>query len=181
MAKDSYYFPHDHNARNDRKIAALIKRHKSAGYGVFWIICEMMHEEDGSIEFDEITFGAIAKDSNEDSEFIKTVINDCITDFKLFSMEQDIVISGRVSRNLEKRQEISKSRSIAGKRGAIAKQTDAKKEKEIKERNKGIFFSESGDEVTFQDGSSQKLGISQKVRFLNKDIKPEEIIKGQII
>jgi hypothetical protein len=131
MTKDSYYFSHDYNARNDRKIAALVKKHKAAGYGVFWIACEMMHEEGGHIELDEITFGAIAKDSNEEVGVVKSIIIDCIKEFKLFKMEEDIVISGRVSRNLEKRQALSKSRAIAGQRGAIAQQNKAKERKEI--------------------------------------------------
>lgn len=150
MAKDSYYFPHDYNARNDRKIAALVKKHKAAGYGVFWITCEMMHEEDGHIEFDDITFGAIAKDSNEDIDFVKQVVIDCVTEFKLFKREDDIVISGRVSRNLEHRKEISKSRSKAGKSSALAKQMstnveqpDTKKGKERKEINNTITYTVS--------------------------------------
>lgn len=182
MAKDSYYFPHDYNARNDRKIAALVKKHKAAGYGVFWITCEMMHEEDGNIEFDEITFGAIAKDANEEVEFVKTVITDCIKDFKLFIMEDDIVISGRVSRNLEKRQELSKSRAIAGQKGRLAQQNSAKERKERKEikENMGFCFLPDSLEVAFEDGSKQKLGEVQTLEFKNGRLLPKQVIKGEI-
>jgi hypothetical protein len=182
MAKDAYYFPHDYNARNDRKIAALVKKHKAAGYGVFWITCEMMHEEDGSIEFDEITFGAIAKDSNEDLGLVKTIITDCIREFKLFKMDDDIVISGRVSRNLEKRQEVSKSRAIAGQKGAIAQQNKAKERKEIKEKKeiRGIDFSPDLLEVIFPDGSRQELGQAQQRRLKEGNYEPHYIKKGEI-
>lgn len=186
MAKDAYYFPHDYNARNDRKIAALIERHKSAGYGVFWIVCEMMHEENGSIEFDEITFGAIAKDANESAEFVKTVIKDCVSDFKLFKKEEDIVVSGRVSRNIEKRQMLSKSRSEAGKRSASVRQMSTsveqmatKKGKEIKEI-KGISFSEDFTEVIFPDGKTQKLGEIQLLELGRKNLRPQSVIWGKI-
>lgn len=182
MAKDSYYFPHDYNARNDRKIAALVKKHKAAGYGVFWITCEMMHEEDGHIEFDEITFGAIAKDANEDISFVKTVITDCIKEFKLFKMEEDIVISGRVSRNLEKRQELSKSRAIAGQKGRLAQQTSAKERKERKEKkeNIGVEILPDTFEVVFDDGSKQKLGEVQKMEYKSGSLLPKQITKGEI-
>lgn len=182
MAKDSYYFQHDYNARNDRKIAALVKKHRAAGYGVFWITCEMMHEEDGNIEFDDITFGAIAKDSNEEVDFVKMVITDCITEFKLFKREDDIILSGRVSRNLEKRQEVSKSRAIAGQKGAIAQQNKAKERKEIKERkeNMGVNFLPELFEVVFEDGSTQKLGDVQRLEFKNGNLLPKQIIKGNI-
>lgn len=191
--KDSLFFRHDYNARNDRKIAALVKKHKSAGYGIFWITCEMMHEEGGHIEFDDITFGALAKDCNEDIEFVKQVINDCISEFKLFKKENDIIISGRVSRNLEWKQELSKSRSNAGKRGAIARQmstsdeqNQAKKErkKEIKKGGVGDFlgirFSDDGMVVFFSDESSQKLGQRQLQRMKDSNYQPHYIKKGEI-
>jgi hypothetical protein len=180
MAKDSYYFPHDYNARNDRKIAALIQKHKAAGYGVFWITCEMMHEEDGNIEFDDITFGAIAKDSNESVDFVKMVITDCTKEFKLFKMEDDIVISGRVSRNLEKRQEISKSRAIAGQKGRLAQQNSAKERKERKKEDVGVFICPELLEVSFPDGTKQKLGIEQSLEFRNGRLLPKQIFKGEI-
>jgi len=192
MAKDSYYFPHDYNARNDRKIAALVKKHKAAGYGVFWITCEMMHEEDGNIEFDEITFGAIAKDANEEIDFVKSVINDCIKEFKLFKMEDDIVISGRVSRNLEKRQEISKSRSEAGKRSANVRQMSTsveqkatkkgKERKEIKESNEifGVLFFLDKKQVELSDGTFQDLGQRQLEMIDEGSMKPHFIKKGKI-
>lgn len=186
MAKSSYYFPHDYNARNDRKIAALIERHKSAGYGVFWIVCEMMHEEDGNIEFDEITFGAIAKDANESSEFVKSVIIDCISDFKLFKKEEDIVVSGRVSRNIEKRQLISKNRSKAGKCSASVRQMSTSVEQnptnkinKIKEI-KGISFSDDFAEVIFPDGRTQKLGEIQLLELGRNNLRPQSVIWGKI-
>lgn len=180
MAKDSYYFPHDYNARNDRKIAALVKKHKAAGYGVFWITCEMMHEEDGHIEFDDITFGAIAKDANEEIDFVKIVITDCVKEFKLFKMEEDIVISGRVSRNLEKRQELSKSRAIAGQKGRLAQQTGAKERKERKEikENRGCNFSLDKTEVIFEDGTTEKLGEGQILDLQRGNLSARSLIKG---
>lgn len=192
--KDSLFFRHDYNARNDRKIAALVKKHKSAGYGIFWITCEMMHEEGGHIEFDDITFGALAKDANEELEFVKQVISDCITEFRLFKREDDIVVSGRVSRNLEWKQTVSNSRSNAGKRGAIAKQMAANAEQlpdncqQKKERKKernieyflGVSFSEDGKSVFFSDGSSQVLGQRQLQRMKDSNYQPHYIKKGQI-
>lgn len=135
-----------------------------------------MHEEGGQIEFDDITFGALAKDCNEEIGFVKQVISDCISEFKLFRKENDIVISGRVSRNLEWKQELSKSRSNAGKLGANARQNQAKKER--KKENSGIEFSADGLGVIFQDGSFQEFGQSQLLRFKHGDIKPDEITKG---
>ena len=125
MAKDTYYFSHDYNARNDKKISALVRDYKSAGYGIYWCTAEMMHEEGGEMELDDLTISAIAKDLNEDFELVKLVIEKCIS-YKLFILVEDnILTANRVKRNLDKRKEISVIRSEAGKNGAIAKQKKA--------------------------------------------------------
>ena len=119
MAKDTYYFSHDHNARNDKKISALVCEFKAAGYGIFWATCEMMHEEGGKLEFDELTIKAIAKDINEESEFVKTVIEKCIEKFKLFTKQGILLQSNRVARNLESKNEKKHKKAEAGRLGGI--------------------------------------------------------------
>ena len=42
--KDSRYFKHDANARNDPKIKALLNKYKMEGYGRYWIVVEMLRE-----------------------------------------------------------------------------------------------------------------------------------------
>lgn len=127
MPKDErFYFSHDYNARNDKKISALVREFKSAGYGIYWCMAEMLHEEGGSLEFDELTISAISKDLNENFEFVKNVVNKCISNYKLFQIDKDnILIANRVNRNLDKRKAISKIRSDAGKNGVIIKQMQA--------------------------------------------------------
>lgn len=116
------YFSHDYSARHDRKIAALIDKYKATGYGIFWATCEMMHEEDGELELDEITYSAISKNVNENKILLKNVISDCVEIFKLFVLIDGKLTSNRVKNNLNKRQSISDIRAKAGKAGANAKQ-----------------------------------------------------------
>ena len=118
MTKDNFWFTHDLNARNDRKIGSLVKDHKSSGYGIFWCAVEMMHEEGGKLEFDEITISAIAKDLNESTELISTVIQDCISRYKLFSVVDNSLVSNRVERNMVRRTEQKEKKSKAGKASA---------------------------------------------------------------
>lgn len=47
MSKETFWFSHDFNARNDPKIQKLVRRHGMAGYGIFWCIVEMLQEQDG--------------------------------------------------------------------------------------------------------------------------------------
>lgn len=128
MAKESYYFPHDYNARNDRKIAALVKDYKAAGYGIFWCTCEMMHEEDGSLEMDDLTFSAIAGDMNEDVSLVKEIIGKCIYNYKLFIKNEAVLeaneaeiklLSNRVIRNFNGRNAKRTEKAEAGRLGGI--------------------------------------------------------------
>ena len=43
--KDAYYFPHDCNARNDPKILALRSVFGAEGYGVYWMLIEILREQ----------------------------------------------------------------------------------------------------------------------------------------
>jgi hypothetical protein len=44
MTKESFYFSHDYNARNDEKILELRSNFGAEGYGVFWMLIETMAE-----------------------------------------------------------------------------------------------------------------------------------------
>lgn len=195
MAKDTFYFSHDYNARNDKKIGALVREYKSSGYGIFWAACEMMHEEGGELEMDDLTYSALAKDLNEDFELIKKVIEDCIYKYKLFKSSELKLVSDRVCRNLERRSDISEKRRKAAyakhdkandmQMHANAEQNSAKKErKEIKERKKetdrGVGFSADGLYVFFSDGTKQELGLGQQQRYREGNYQPHYIIKDRI-
>lgn len=191
MAKDSLYFSHDFNARNDRKISALVMDYKSAGYGIFWAACEMMHEEGGELELDDLTYSAISKDLNEDFELVKTVIEGCISKYKLFIINEEKLNSKRVSKNLNKKQDISEKRRQAAfakhlhtngeQNHANGMQNGAKKERnKVKKENRGVKFSADGLLVYFEDDTSQELGPEQRRSFKEGGYDPAYITKGKI-
>ena len=120
MAKENkYYFSHDYNARNDRKIASLVKDYKAAGYGIYWCTAEMMHEEGGSLDFDEITFAAIAKDLNETVEVIEAVLQACVAKYKLLQLVENRLVSNRVKENLSDSLSRKQRKIEAGRKGSI--------------------------------------------------------------
>jgi uncharacterized protein DUF4373 len=192
MAKEALYFSHDLNARHDKKIGALVKDYKAAGYGVFWAAVEMMHEEGGVLELDDVTYAALAKDLNEKMEFIKSIIVKCINTYKLFFMIEEKLKSNRVDKNITKRKSISKVRSDAAfakhlqtngeQLDTLVMQKGAKKErkKEIKEIERGVKFSDDGLNVFFEDGSSQELGQRQQQQFREGGYQPHYLKKGLI-
>ena len=49
MMKDTFYFQHDYNARNDPKIIKLMRVHGLAGVGAYWCIVEQLYQNGGKL------------------------------------------------------------------------------------------------------------------------------------
>lgn len=164
MPKDTFYFSHDYNARNDEKIKRLIRKHGMQGYGVFWSIVEDLYNNANALRTD---YEGIAYDLRSDSELVASVVND----FDLFIFDGDFFGSNSVQERLDQRNDKSaKARKSASYRwdNANAMQTqydsNAKKErkgkeikgKEIKEIN--ISFD------IFWDLYDKKVGDKEKLK-----------------
>lgn len=82
MSTDKFYFSHDYNARNDRKMRALMMKHGMVGIGAFWCILEMIYEEGGfhPLEYDRISF-----ELRIDADVVRSVIED----FDLFQHDDE--------------------------------------------------------------------------------------------
>lgn len=144
MPKDTFYFSHDYNVRNDEKIKRLIRKHGMQGYGVFWAIIEDLYNNANALRTD---YDGIAYDLRSDSDVIKSVIND----FDLFIFDGDFFGSSSVQQRLEQRNTKSESaRKSASYRwkNANALQTqsegNAKKERKGKEiKGNKIYYREN--------------------------------------
>lgn len=106
-------------------MVAFLKKHKAAGLGVYWTTIEMLHEEGGYMQLDKITFTSIGAPIGCNADFVKKVIEDCISEFKLMKKAEDRFTADRVIKNLNKRKEIREIRSKAGKASAEAKQQNS--------------------------------------------------------
>lgn len=112
MPKDSYYFQHDFNARNDEKILELRSRFGAEGYGIFWMIVETMAENNnGGVKAS--LMGGLSHGYGVAKERLKEVF-DCCVEVKLFRLESDTYLSDRILEYKKFRQELSKD----GKKGA---------------------------------------------------------------
>ena len=94
--KDTYYFSHDYNARNDHKIKKLISKHGYLGYGLFWAIIEDLYNNANALQTD---YESIAFDLRTSENIIESIIND----FDLFVIEDNSFGSLSVERRLEER------------------------------------------------------------------------------
>lgn len=110
MAKDSFYFKHDYNARTDPKMAKLIRVAGWEGYGLAWALIEMIYEQGGRISHDPED---IAYQLRADQTRVESVIASGV-----FFIEDGMVGSERVDRALDERRALAE----AG-RGAVSRRT----------------------------------------------------------
>lgn len=98
--KRAFYFAHDYNARNDRKMTRLMMKHGIAGIGAFWCIVEMLYEEGGELptEYDSIAF-----ELRSNNDIIKSVIED----FDLFIVNGSRFYSESIKSRLKVRDDKS--------------------------------------------------------------------------
>jgi len=179
MAKDSFYFPHDTNARTDEKMIHLLSVLDWVGYGIYWAIIEKLHESsDGWLEAD---CERIAFDLRTQCAFIKQILSD----FNLFKFDGTRFTSDRVLRNLEYRNNKSGSarnsakarwnKALTDYANAMRTQCDgnARKERKGKERK--------GNKEESTDSASHQVFIdSLKTNVLYKHIDIDrELLKMQ--
>jgi len=88
MSKDVYYFSHDANARHDPKICALINKYRLEGYGRFWVVVEMLRNEDRyQLPLKPYVFDALAMQMQCDVSCAHDFIQQCIEVFELFKTD----------------------------------------------------------------------------------------------
>ena len=178
MAKETFYFQHDYNARNDDKILELRATFGAEGYGIFWMLIETMAEnENGGAKaglMGGLSLGyGVAKDK------LLAVITYCL-EIGLLYEEQGCYYSKRLLTHKQFRKVLSENGSAGAAKRWRGYSPPNAKERKGKE-NKAISLDEETKIAVFEDGSTQVLGFNQKLRLKLNDLKPKDVLKGQII
>lgn len=179
MAKDSFWFKHDYNARNDEKILELRSLHGAEAYGIYWMIVETMADNDnGGIKAS--LMGGLSQGYGVLKPRLIEVIKCCI-EVELLYENDGYYFSSRMLRHKEERKFYSEMGKVGAetrekRRGAYG---GLKRGEERRgEKNKGISFDAEQEHVIFKDGSTQKLGLDQKELLQRKSLKPNDVIRG---
>ena len=101
MAKDTFYFSHDYNSRNDIKIKRLLQKLGFEGYGLFWAIIEELYNNANALP---THYEGIAFDMRTHEDLVKSVVED----FDLFVVHEGNFGSISVERRINERNEKSK-------------------------------------------------------------------------
>lgn len=187
--KDTFYFSHDYNSRNDPKMVSLLMKTGVVGIGVYWCIVEMLYEQGGYIKLEESE--RIAFELRTDSDMVRKVIES-----NLFDRNAEIFWSESVIRRLNER----KVKSAKARESALlswpranAQRTDSDrnankgKERKGKEINGGVgekkdlpirgVLIENG-KIFFEDNSSRELTLREQSMVDMQELKPQDVVKN---
>ena len=127
--KEAYYFSHDANAVRDPKIIKLLSKYGWAGYGMFWALIEMLHEQSGKIKFEdnlEVFSWSLKISSEEAFEFIKF-----LQTIELLVLDDEgYLYSKRLLQSIEKVSELKEKKQLAGKKSGEARRAKAQQKVE---------------------------------------------------
>lgn len=118
MKKDTLYFPHDYNARNDEKILCLRAKHGAAGYGAYWMIIEKMWETPNGILKHKFIEGLA--DANLPISKLQEVISCCV-EYELFASNGEEFWSETVNRRRRERDARRSKQAEGGRRGMVSR------------------------------------------------------------
>lgn len=181
MFKDTFYFSHDYNARNNSKIKKLLCKHGYLGYGLFWAIIEELYNNANALPTD---YDSIAFDLRTTAKLVKSIVNDF--DFFVFEGEKFGSLSIQERLDVRNKKSIS-ARESANKRwnkdanalqpnserNANLQKSDAIKERKGKEKEeeKGggdkIFVPPSMDEVKkyFKENGYSEIAAQKAFKY----------------
>lgn len=155
MEKETNYFPHDFNARNEDKILCMRSKYKLEGYGMYWQIIEMMYEQpEKKLSLNRLD--AIAMQMHCKADKVHSFVDACSKDpINLFIKNGEFFWSESVLRRVQKRKQIKDVRTkaankrweneqndnngmqVQSKSNANALQTDAKVKQSDAKKRKG--------------------------------------------
>jgi hypothetical protein len=167
MSKDTFYFSHDYNVRNDIKIKKLINKHGFLGYGLFWAIIEDLYNNTNVLPMD---YECIAFDLRTNPDVVKSIIND----FDLFVIEDDTFGSLSVERRLTERNE----KSVKARESVLKRWNKTKKDTNVLPTN---YDSNTIKERKGKEIKEKEIKISH-VDFLKSThpIKYESMLKSLV-
>lgn len=127
LQKDSCYFSHDANAKDDYKCMLLIDQMGLEGYGIFWVLIETLREQK-DYKYPLQLVPSLARKYNTTQAKMETVINA----YDLFNIDdQSFFFSGSLNRRMQFFEHKKQQQIEAGKKGVAAKK--AKREQQLLE------------------------------------------------
>nr|WP_326184242.1 DUF4373 domain-containing protein [uncultured Oscillibacter sp.] len=195
--KDAYFFSHDCNARNDPKILALRSVYGAEGYGVYFMLIEILREQpDYKLSVNKYIWSTLAMQMQVDASRLEQIITDCCTEFSedghtLLVNDGKYLFSTSLLRRMGKVDDISNLRREAARKrwenqpckvsggsdgcngDANAEQSDANKRKAKQSKEKQSKGKETKADIfgDFASGDAELLSALQGFEEMRVKIK----------
>lgn len=122
--KDAYFFSHDCNARNDPKILALRSVYGAEGYGVYFMLIEILREQpEYKLTVNKYIWNTLAMQMQMQTEKVQEIIEDCCTEFTdgengepLLVNDGKYLYSASLLRRMGRVENVSRIRSAAARK-----------------------------------------------------------------
>ena len=175
--KEKFYFPHDYSATNDPKIRAAINDYGGMAYAIYFHIVELLHEEETHIlPLENYIYKSIASTFKYDQSEVEKFISDCITEYKLLVSEDGCFYSKRVFKNFEMREETSRKKAEAGRKGGIASGKSRKTLSKTKQSEAELEAKRSKVKQSFKQGEANEASEAKEKKLKEKKEKEINII-----
>ncbi|MEM5570037.1 DUF4373 domain-containing protein [Aliarcobacter butzleri] len=164
--KETCYFSHDANAKDDFKVMLLIEELGLEGYGIFWVLIETLREQQ-NYKYPLKLLSVLARKYNTTLAKLEVVVRN----YHLFIIEDDCFFySSSLNRRMQKMEEVREQRVLSAKIGA-----QKRKQKQL-EQLKQLQINLSNN-----DSSEQMLGeCSTNAKQIKEKKNKEKEIKSSI-
>lgn len=138
--KETCYFSHDANAKDDFKIMLLIEELGLEGYGIFWILIETLREQQ-NYKYPLKLLSVLARKYNTTLTKLEVVVKN----YYLFEIEDDCFFYSRsLNRRMEVMHKAIEQRKIAGQISAIKRKK--KQEEQLKQLQMNLSSNDSTEQ-----------------------------------
>lgn len=127
MAKDSYYFPHEYNARHDPKCEEIDIDFGNRGYGIFWKLVEIFNEQNNRVPVARLK--ALAHEIREPEADILRILDGYDLFQRIIENGTEFFTSRSIQKRLDHRDSVLNQKREAGRKSAAVRKANAERNK----------------------------------------------------
>jgi len=178
MQKNSFYIPHDFNARNDLKIIKLRAKFGLEGYAIFWILLEHMAERSTvDLPLIEEDMEALAFTMNVEHSKLLSIVNYCIQ-IGLFVSDDECFTSLRLQSHINQLTQLRESRSRGGRlRWQKQEETPAPEPTETAQQELSSSSAQAPESSSLAINKEINKEINKGDSVVDKSTEPKRFVK----
>ena len=148
--KETCYFSHDANAKDDFKIMLLIEELGLEGYGIFWILIETLREQQ-NYKYPLKLLSVLARKYNTTLAKLEVVVRN----YNLFLIEDDCFFySSSLNRRMQKMEGVREQRVLSAKIGAQKRKQ--KQLEQLKQLQINLSINDSSEQMLSECSTNAK-------------------------